>query len=173
MSEYTLLDRYYKVFKDETERLFVEKIKNIFKDVKLKETYEFIQNQVSNNSGNYELVDTFNGLKGIRIKNNNSYEELIVSCTVCIEEDIKELFKSFANDIYTIKIVDRIWYKGLSVHFNKSEQYIVLSYKLVDSLQYILLKDYTIIENTFLQDEYKYILIILCYMFDYLYQFED
>lgn len=173
MSEYTLYDRYYNVFVRETENLFVKKIKELFDDVKLKQTYDYIQNKLSYDSNNYEIVNIMENLKGIQMLGEKPYEELVLSCRECIEKDIISLFENTTEPIYTLKIVDRIWYKGLSVHFDKSERNIVLSYKSIDSLQYILLKDYKIIEDTFYQDEYKYILLILSFVFDFLYEFED
>lgn len=169
MTAYTLIDRNYNSFLEEVELLFIEKIKNIIEDINLKETYDFVETLIKDDESKNRIIFS-SGNKFLKLIETAIDNEILICCKKCNEEDIIELLDS-TNPIYTLKIVDRICYRGLSIHFDENASNIMFSYKFLEEHKYVLIKNYKIITDTF--NDYNYILWLLSIVGDTLFEFSD
>lgn len=164
---YTLNERYYNSFLEEQKLLFTNKLKNIIEDINLKETYDYILDFIENEEEPIETL--YSGAKALKIEGNEEYEKILITCRECNEKDVLDIL-SLEDKIYSIKIIDKICHRNLSIHFNENLDGIVLSYKFLDEHKYILIRNYEIIVDKL--NDYDYVLWLLTVIGDTLFEFE-
>lgn len=169
MGEYTLVSKNYLTFLEGVESLFLEKFKNIVDDLNLKEMYNDVISFIENaSSENIEIL--YDDKKALKLTYENEYQEILISCRECIEDDILKILDT-SETIYSILITDRICHNGFNVHFDEHVKNIVLSRKFLGEHNYTLIKDNRIVSDSL--KDFNHILWLLSIIGDYLYEFED
>lgn len=168
-NSYTLDERYFFSFLKEKQLLFENKIKGIIEDINLKELYNYILDLI-NNSEDESIETLYGGDKAFKISAYEEYEEILIYSKECNEEDILELL-SLEDKVYSIKIIERICHRNLSIHFDENVNNIVFSYRFIDEHKYILMRNYKILVDKL--NDYDYVLWLLSVIGDFLFEFEE
>lgn len=170
---YNLTDRVYISFENEVQELFLKKIKFIIEAMNFKHTYDTVLDFLTNNEkdeieNNIEIL--YSGAKALRFDGNNEYEHILVAIAENIDNEIVNIL-DIDNEIYGLKIIDRICHKNLSIYFDEEQENILFSFRFLDEHKYILIKDSKIVKDT--SNDFYHILWLISVIGDCLFEFSE